>query len=122
VGGMGVRGIGEGAPPRVGDVAMLPFWIAAATLVVLVIARGRRMLADAAALRDGHPTICLCALALLPPAVGAVRNVPPFLLIAVQAIAALARIAPEERREGTPSPRVNLAIAAAPGAASPASG
>jgi hypothetical protein len=106
-------GIDEWAPPRPGDLAMQPFWIAAVTLVALVIGRGRRMLGDDAALRDGHVTICICALALLPPAVGAIRNVPPFLLIAVQAIAALARLAPAERDETTTAPRANLAIATA---------
>jgi len=111
-------GIDEWAPPRLADVATLPFWIAAATLVALVIVRGRRMFADAAARRDGHVTVCVCALALLPPAIGAVRNVPPFLLIAVQAIAALARIVPEQRDEATVSPRANLAIATAAVAAS----
>ncbi|HKB11000.1 MAG TPA: hypothetical protein VKD69_10110 [Vicinamibacterales bacterium] len=105
-------GIDEWAPPRVSDPAMLPFWIAAAAFLALIVARGRRLLADEAARRDGHVTLCFCALALLPTAFGAVRNVPPFLLIAVPAIAALARFAPAEHERTTTAPRANLAIAA----------
>src|SRR6185295_9943839 len=111
-------GIDEWAPPRLGDVAMLPFWITAAALAGLVLARGRRLLGDEAARRDGQITICICALALLPPAIGAVRNVPPFLLIAVPAIAALARFAPAEPERATTAPRANLALAMAAAAAS----
>src|SRR5262249_25617662 len=106
-------GIDEWAPPRLGDAAMLPFWLAAATLIALVSGRGRQTLAAAAARRNGPLPVCLCALALLLPAIRAVRNVPPFLLIAVQAIAVLARIAPDERDEPTASTRANLAIATA---------
>ncbi|HXI32028.1 MAG TPA: hypothetical protein VNG89_26500 [Vicinamibacterales bacterium] len=132
-------GIDEWAPPRLGDVAMLPFWITAAALVGLVLARGRGLLGDEAARRDGQITICICALALLPPAIGAVRNVPPFLLIAVPAIAALARSASatnaprhedqllsscfrvfraSEDDRSVAAPRANLALAIAAAAAS----
>jgi hypothetical protein len=83
-------GIDEWAAPRPLDPAMAPFWIAAIAFVSLVALRGRQLIRDRAALQAGHLTQCACALALLTPAVSAVRNVPPFLLAAVPAIAALA--------------------------------
>jgi len=113
-----VLGIDEWAPPPIGDVAMLPFWVAATALIGLTAARGQRLLRDEAARRDGQVTLCLAALALLPPAVGAIRNVPPFLLIAVPAIAALLHVTPPETQEPTTAPRANLVIAIAAVAAS----
>jgi hypothetical protein len=103
-------GIDEWAPPRITSAAMLPFWIAALLLVAMVVLRGRRLLQDRTGLEDGHLTLCLCAIALLPTALGAVRNVPPFLMTAVPALAALARFPDDgEERE---SMRVNAVLAA----------
>ena len=82
-------GIDEWAPPSLTQLAELPFWISIAALVALAALRGRALLADRAARRDGQVTVCACALALVPLALTAVRNVPPFLMLAVPAIAAL---------------------------------
>src|SRR5262249_23441333 len=112
-------GIDEWAPPALTAPALLPFWLAAASFVALVLVRGPRLLRDPAARSDGQITLCICALMLLPPALGAGRNVPPFLLIAVPAIAALAP--PGTRDDGTRADavatRLNLAIAGVAGAA-----
>ena len=59
-----------------------------AALVALVAARGRHLVRDGTATRDGHVTLCACALAIVPLALTAVRNVPPFLMLAVPAIGA----------------------------------
>ncbi len=59
-----------------------PFWLLAVVLVVMTVVRGRRI--D----RLDRRTVVLCAiaLALLPLALRAVRNVPSFLLVAVPAV------------------------------------
>jgi len=108
-------GIDEWAAPALVDLTLIPFWITLAAFVVLASARGRALLNDDAARRDGHLTICACALALVPLAVTAVRNVPPFLMLALPAIAvllpgspALATAPPTDDR-----PRLNAALAAA---------
>jgi hypothetical protein len=109
-------GISEWAPPRLTSVALLPFWIVAVALVVLIVARGRRLSRDADACRRGYLTVCACALTLLPLAVTAERNVPPFLLLAVPAVAALStlRSSREDRPPIAPvqRPVLNAAIMA----------
>jgi hypothetical protein len=108
-------GIDEWAAPSLTTLTLLPFWIAMAALVALAVARGRLLLKDPAAQRDGLITVCACALALVPLALTAVRNVPPFLMLALPAVAALlpvlpgAASAPERRQR----PRLNAALAAA---------
>jgi hypothetical protein len=82
-------GIAEWAPPRLTSVPLIPFWIAAAALVILLVARSRELTRDVEGCRKGYVTICACALMLLPLALTAERNVPTFLLLAVPAIAAL---------------------------------
>jgi hypothetical protein len=62
----------------------------------------------------GGLTICLCALALLPLALTAERNVPPFLLLAVPAIAVLWRSGGNSPLlRPSPRPRLNGAITVA---------
>jgi hypothetical protein len=73
--------------------------------------RGHALWRDAGARQQGHLTLVVLALALAPTALGAVRNVPPFLMLAVPAVAALV-----PRREGAAAtrserPRLNAAIA-----------
>jgi hypothetical protein len=113
-------GISEWAPPRLTSVSLLPFWIVAVGLVLLTIARGRRLSRNADACRRGYLTVCACALTLLPLAVTAERNVPPFLLLAVPAIAALNTLrTPKEERVPIPStqrPRLNSGITIVAGA------
>ena len=82
-------GIEEWAPPRVTNPLLIPFWLIAAALVGLVVARARALSRDMTARRRGSLTVCAAALSVLPLAVTAERNVPPFLLLAVPAIAAL---------------------------------
>jgi hypothetical protein len=115
-------GIDEWAPPRLTNPAQLPFWAAIAALAIATGVRGRALLADAAARRAGHVTLCACALVLAPAALTAVRNVPPFLMLAVPALAALWAAGsgePEDSNDperGAPRlhrPRLNVAIAAA---------
>jgi hypothetical protein len=82
-------GIQEWAPPRLTSLSLVPFWLSAVALVGLMVARTRALSRDVEACRRGYLTVCASALALLPLAVTAQRNVPPFLLLAVPAIAAL---------------------------------
>ncbi len=67
----------------------IPFWTAAAALIALVAMRGLTVVRDPAARQNGSITLCACAVALLAMAVTAVRNVGPFLMIAVPAFAVL---------------------------------
>ena len=82
-------GISEWAPPHLTSLPLIPFWIAAVALIVLLVARSRELTRNVEACRKGYVTVCVCALALLPLALTAERNVPTFLLLAVPAIAAL---------------------------------
>jgi hypothetical protein len=107
-------GIDEWAPPRLALLSLLPFWITITALVGLVATRGRALLRDAAARREGHVTMCVCALALVPLALTAVRNVPPFLMLAVPAIAALGPVFPAaSSTRSTHRPWLNCGMAAA---------
>jgi hypothetical protein len=114
LGRIGQLGIDEWVPPSPTAVALLPFWVSTAALVALAAVRWRTLLADPAARRDGRITMCACALALVPLALTAVRNVPPFLMLAVPAIAALVpgftTAATSISRE---RPRLNAAMAGA---------
>ena len=118
-------GIDEWAPPRLTSLALVPFWTTVVAFLAGLTMHGRALLRDPAARRQGHVTLCACALALLPLAVSAVRNVPPFLMLAVPAVAALWQRhaslrspAPASSRQAdehgsAPSrPRTNIAIAA----------
>ena len=111
---IGQLGIDEWAPPRIASLASLPFLLAATALVWLTAARGRELLRDPEARRNGHITLCACALALLPLALSAVRNVPPFVMLAVPALAVLvSRVqnSPGTARAAVARPHVNRAIA-----------
>jgi hypothetical protein len=108
-------GIDEWAPPHLASVSLLPFWITVAALVALAVTRGRVLWNDPIARREGRITMCACALVLLPLALTAVRNVPPFLMLALPAIAALFPAVPAAApsRSAPRSPWVNCGIAAA---------
>jgi hypothetical protein len=92
--------VDEFSAPQLVAPLWIPFWTAAAAVVVLAAARGRRVMQDADSSRRGDVTLCACALALLAMAVTAARNVGPFLLVAVPALAAL--IPPPKRSFLTP--------------------
>jgi hypothetical protein len=107
-------GIAEWAPPRLADVSLLPFWIAIVALVALAIVRGPRLLRDPAARVEGLVTLCACAVALMPLALTASRNVPLFLMTAVPAAAALLPpTALDSRRLSRERPLMNAGLAAA---------
>jgi hypothetical protein len=104
--------IDEWAPPALAAPALLPFWLTIAVLIGLAATRGRALARDPAARREGHVTLCLCALAILPLALTAARNVPPFLMLAVPAVAALRPKAWDALTlRSAPHPGVNRAIA-----------
>ena len=113
-------GIDEWAPPSPTALVELPFWVSTAALIALAALRGRALLADRAARRDGHITMCACALAFVPLALTAVRNVPPFLMLAVPAIAALMPGISAATSISRERPRLNAAIAGAAAAAAAA--
>jgi hypothetical protein len=76
-------GIQEWRPPGLTELRFIPFWLLAGALVVLVI----RKRPWQAASRAGP--LIWTALAMLPLAVASERNIPPFLLMAVPAVAAM---------------------------------
>ena len=107
-------GIEEWAPPRLTTPSLIPFWLMAAALLGLMVVRCRAWLGNVDARQPEDLTTCACALALLPLALTAERNVPPFLLLAVPAIAGLRTFgsageghAPARARH---RPRLNCAI------------
>ena len=106
-------GIDEWAAPSLTAPALLPFWVAIVALAGLAAIRGRALLVNPDARRDGRITLCACALALAPLAATAVRNVPPFLMLAVPAIAALLPELPAAAPRRNQRPRLNAAFAAA---------
>jgi len=94
--------------PRVTDLRILTFWmIAAAFCYGLVRNRGRlrRLGPDEAA-------VYACALALLPMALSAIRNVGPFLMLAAPALTSLIPIRRGPDRPQAGRPILNAAIAA----------
>ena len=105
-------GIQEWAPPQPTDPALVAFWLMLAALLVLAAVRGRDLFERPTARWDGRLTLCACALGLVPLALTAVRNVPPFLMLAVPAVASLA---PQRlilvARQPTSRPRLNFALA-----------
>jgi hypothetical protein len=110
-------GIAEWAPPRLTAASLIPFWLMAAALLALMVARSRDWRRNVRAPEAGDLTVCACALALLPLALTAERNVPSFLLLAVPAIAVLSRGRPAGDGGGparaAERPRLNGAIAVA---------
>jgi hypothetical protein len=122
-------GIDEWAQPRLTNLALLPFWLIAAALVAGAVRRGRQLLRDGDARRSEYVTLCACAIVLMPAGMTAVRNIPPFLMVAVPAVAALwwrardsepdpalqprsSHVSRDGGRAGRENPRTNAAIAA----------
>lgn len=100
--------IDEWQRPALNDMTMLPFW-AVAIVFVAGLARQWRELVTQGNRR--MRMLCLCALALLPLALSAVRNVGPFLMLAIPALSVLLPLDfarnPGRRRE---RPLLNAAI------------
>jgi hypothetical protein len=107
-------GIDEWARPRLTNPTLLPFWVTVAALVGSAIGRGQALLRSPDTRRSGFVTLCACAFVLLPAALTAVRNVPPFLMVAVPAVAALwaSPVIQNNPRRVAPRPMLNVAIAA----------
>jgi len=111
-------GVGEWQPTFPNDPYNVIFWLLAIAFVVLAVKRRRSLLAgDAGSWADW--LLVGCALALIPVAVAALRNVPLFLLVATPAASRLlgpdARIrlrAPRAARADDDKPIVNLALLA----------
>jgi hypothetical protein len=83
-------GVSEWQPPQFTRLAHLPFWIAAAAVLLLAIVRRHRL--------QSLPALTLTAAAVLLFVLGtrSERNVPPFLVVAMPAIGML--LANGERR------------------------
>lgn len=77
--------------PRLMDVRMLPFWIIAGAFGYGLVRNRHRLRRSA----PDEATVYACALALLPMALSAIRNVGPFLMIATPALTSLIRIRPQ---------------------------
>jgi hypothetical protein len=93
--------------PRVMDVRMLPFWIIAGAFCYGLIRNRHRL----RRLAPDEATVYACALALLPMALSAIRNVGPFLMIAAPALTSLIRI--HRQSDGTVQverPLLNAAV------------
>jgi hypothetical protein len=92
------------------------FWLLAIALAVLLVRRGRRL----ASAPWADLAIVAAALVVLPLAIRAVRNVPPFLLVAIPAASRL--LGPDFHVGGAAAstsddhPRLNLSILAGLGA------
>jgi hypothetical protein len=107
-------GIDEWAPPGIADSALIGFWAMLAAFAALLCARGRALWSDDDARQRGHLTLVALALALVPAALGAVRNVPPFLMAAVPAVVVLMRTTARTAalpHAAVERPLLNLAIA-----------
>jgi hypothetical protein len=110
-------GIAEWAPPRLTAASLIPFWLMAVALIGLMIARSREWFRNVPTRQPEDLTVCACALALLPLALTAERNVPSFLLLAVPALAVLSRFRSAGERPGparsAERPGLNCAITVA---------
>jgi hypothetical protein len=78
--------INEWQSPSLTDLRLLPFWIAA-TLLCAGLAMNWRGLVTKGTRQSR--IVCCCAVALLPFALSAVRNVGPFVMLAVPALSAI---------------------------------
>jgi hypothetical protein len=94
--------------PPLTDVRLLPFWIIAVAFCGILIRHRRSLFQKAAA---DETTLCACALALLPMALSAIRNVGPFLMIAIPAATSLLQLhRVSAAREVRQRPLVNLSM------------
>jgi hypothetical protein len=92
--------------PNVMDLHELTFWLIAIALCAALL-RNRHRLSRAPA---GDLTLYVCALAALPMAILAVRNVGPFLMIAVPALTSLVQGDREQAARREQRPLLNAAI------------
>jgi hypothetical protein len=91
--------------PRLSDITLVPFWIIGIAFCAGLVRQRHRLLT--ATPRDA--TLRACALVLLPMALMAVRNVGPFLMVAVPALLSLFPVPPGAAGGGARSrPVANL--------------
>jgi hypothetical protein len=96
--------------PAVSDVRLLPYWLTVVGLLVVLLRRWRGLRAP------GHRAtrlLCVCAVAVLPLSISAVRGVGTFLMLAVPAIAGVWSLDPveQDREYGAGRPALNAALA-----------
>lgn len=101
--------INEWQPPSFSDVRLLPFWIAAAALCLGLARRWRELMAA----DRRNRLMCCCAVALLPLALSAVRNVGPFLMLAVPAVSGILTVDFVGDRRRRHRPLMNAALMSA---------
>jgi hypothetical protein len=98
--------------PGITEVVLWPFWAIAAFFAVMLVRHHDRVRHATA----GERTLYALALVLLPGAVSAVRNVGPFLMVAVPALSMLLHSDPRPRQvKGPQRPVLNLTLMAAGG-------
>jgi len=91
----------------IADLRVLPFWIIVVSLCGLPLFIRDRL----RRLTIGDATIYACALALLPMAIIAMRNMGPFVMVAVPALTSACQLRGSARdRERSERPMVNAAI------------
>jgi hypothetical protein len=108
--------IDEWRSPSIVEIPLVTFWIAAALVPLGVAFTWRALL-----MRAHRQTriLCACAVAVLPLAVSAIRNVGPFVMLAAPALAGLLELRRTTRSYATPEharddhPIVNMAGMAA---------
>jgi len=103
--------IDEWKPPAVTDLHLIPFWIAAAMFCAGLARQWRAIVTHG---NRRMRIVCAGALALLPLALSAVRNVGPFLMLAIPAVSMLFTFDfAGERAPRRQRPLVNAAIMSA---------
>jgi hypothetical protein len=103
--------INEWQSPSLIDIRLLPFWIAAGLLCLGLVRQRRHLLTRAT--RQTR-ILCCCALALLPFALSAVRNVGPFLMLALPALSTMFELEfSAEPRQRTERPLMNAMLISA---------
>jgi hypothetical protein len=103
--------INEWQPPSLTDIRLLPFWIAA-TFLCAGLALNWRGLATTGTRQTR--IVCCCAAALLPFSLSAIRNVGPFLMLAMPALSAIFTVDfSGERWQRDERPLMNAALMSA---------
>jgi len=93
--------------PRLSDATLVPFWIIGLVFCWSLLRYGRRRLG---LMTKQDVTLCGCALVLLPMACMAVRNVGPFLMVAIPALGSLIPAPPAGHGIDRSKPVVNLVL------------
>jgi hypothetical protein len=100
-----VNNLMEWRPPDF-SLGLVPFWVAAAALPLLMVLRRRQ-------LTERATRLGAIALAVLPVAMRSFRNVPIFLIVAMMAIASIVKPASRQLAPRRPLPRERTGVNAA---------